>query len=230
MPDLSSITTDPLGQKFLEHLRPYPCTIGLDLSSVRDLTSWVMAWSVKDKILVYPFFLLPAEGLIERSKADAVPYDRWLTDGYLKVCEGWTIHGQYVADSIIALSKIFKLTEVGFDPYMARDVVRSMEEGGVNCIEVSQSITSLSAPTKRFEELVLSKKLIHTGHPILRWNLSCATLYCDSNNNQKVVKPDSLKSRKRIDGVIATIMAISRIQKAPAQFRSIYADRGVLRL
>jgi phage terminase large subunit-like protein len=111
---------------------------------------------------------------------------------------------------------------------MARDVVRTLEDNGVKMIEVSQNMMSLTASAKGFESLVLSGKLIHSGHPVLRWNLDCSTIYSDVNGNIKVQKPDLMKSTKRIDGVIASIIALSRIQKAPPVFKSIYSTRGAL--
>jgi phage terminase large subunit-like protein len=51
---------------------------GLDLSSVSDLTSLVLAAPEDDDtISVVPTFWLPADGLAEKSRLDRVPYDLW---------------------------------------------------------------------------------------------------------------------------------------------------------
>ena len=44
------------------------------------------------------------------------------------------------------------------------------------------------------------------------------------------IKPDKSKTRHRIDGVVAAVMAIGRatVSAAAGQKRSIYEDRGML--
>ena len=75
-------------------------------------------------------------------------------------------------------------------------------------------------------ELVLALiegKVRHGGHPMLRWMADCVTVKQDENANIKPVKPERLKSSKRIDGVVALIMAMSlaiRNRQSP----SIYND------
>lgn len=76
----------------------------------------------------------------------------------------------------------------------------------------------MGAPPKEFERLVLSRKIRHGGHPILRWSMRCTTVKSDPAGNIKPAKPDRLKSSKRIDPIVAGIMAISGItrhEKAP---------------
>jgi len=224
------LTKDPIGQKFLEQLKPYTCYGGLDLSTVTDLTAFVLAWQIKETIYIHPWFFIPEEGLAERSKKDNVPYTEWLEAGYLEVCPGSIVDKTYVIDRLRDLSKAFKILEVGYDNWGARDIVADLKTNGVTAIDCSQYISAMTAPSKRLESLVLSKQLIHTGHPLLRWNLDCVTIYSDVNANIKPIKPDRMKSSKRIDGVIALIMAISRVQQAKKPFKSIYSTRGVLTL
>jgi phage terminase large subunit-like protein len=181
-------------------------------------------------VCVYPWFFIPAEGIVERSRHDGVPYKQWSEQGLIELTQGNTTDWRYVCERIKQLAKVFKIRDLGFDPYGARDITSDLMDDGITCIDVSQSIVSMSAPSKRFEELVVSKKLIHTGHPILRWNLDCCTPYTDPNGNLKISKPNIGKSTRRIDGIIAAIIAISRLQKAPMQQRSVYSTRGLLRL
>jgi phage terminase large subunit-like protein len=76
-----------------------------------------------------------------------------------------------------------------------------------------QGFRSLSEPSKKFEELVVSKKLRHGGHPVLRWMVSNVASRTDPAGN---IKPDKAASSDRIDGVVASIMALGRAIVAPA--------------
>jgi phage terminase large subunit-like protein len=224
------LTKDPTGQKFLEYLKPHPCYAGLDLASVSDLTAFVLAWPIKDVVYTFPWFFIPGEELPARCRQDSVPYDQWLKAGHIEVTQGNVTDWRYVCRRIKELSTVFKIHDIGFDRAGARDIVSDLTDEGIVCTDVSQAMMSLTAPAKRLQELILSTKLVHTGNPILRWNLDCASIYGDSNGNIKVLKPDIGKSSKRIDGIIALIIAMERLQKAPTQQKSIYSQRGLLKL
>ena len=69
----------------------------------------------------------------------------------------------------------------------------------------------MSAPTKELLNLVISKQIRHGGNPVLRWMADSMDVKQDHAGNIKPVKPDRGKSGKRIDGVVALIMAIDRV-------------------
>jgi phage terminase large subunit-like protein len=79
-------------------------------------------------------------------------------------------------------------------------------------VEVRQGYKTLSEPAKEFEKLVVSKALRHGGHPVLRWMVSNVAIRTDPNGN---IAPDKAASSDRIDGVVASIMALSRAIVAP---------------
>jgi phage terminase large subunit-like protein len=68
----------------------------------------------------------------------------------------------------------------------------------------------LSEPTKGFLSDIVQGNMRHGGNPILRWMADCLAIRQDENANIRPVKPDRMKSGKRIDGIVAAIMARSR--------------------
>ena len=58
----------------------------------------------------------------------------------------------------------------------------------------------MAAPTKEWEKLVISGKLQHGGHPVLRWMASHVSVQTDAAGN---LKPSKKKSSDRIDGLVA---------------------------
>jgi len=219
-----------LGRLFLEKLRPHPCFGGLDLAAVNDLTAFVLAWQLGTLVYTYPWFFLPGDGLADRSKRDNVPYDAWSKAGYIELTPGSVTDWRYVTDRIKQLAKLFKIRQVAFDRYGARDTVADLMEAGIEVADTGQGFVSMNAPSKGLQELVLSRRLIHTGHPVLRWNVDCTTVDQDAAGNIKPVKPKRQKGSKRIDGVVALIMAISRIQAVAPKKKSVYSGRGILTL
>jgi len=190
------------------------CYGGLDLAAVRDLTAFVLAWPVDDLVYVHPWFWIPAEGMQERCRRDNVNYADWAEKGFLELTPGNVTDWRFVTERIRNLRSQFDIAEVGFDRWGARDVVTDLEGEGLTVVEIGQGFASMNAPARRLEELVLSRRLRHNGHPVLRWNIDCCTTSTDPSGNIKPVKPDRLKSSKRIDGVVALLMALARLMVA----------------
>lgn len=211
-------------------LGPYDAYGGLDLGATGDLTSFNLSWPVGSYVYTYPWFWIPADDLAERVRRDNVPYDAWSRAGYVELTPGLVTDWHYVTTRIKQLKKLFRIKEIGFDRAGARDTVSDLNDAGIETVDVNQGMMAMTAPAKYLEELVLSRHLVHTGHPILRWNLDCTTVQQDANGNIKPVKPNRLKGSKRIDGIVALIMAIARIQARPIKKPSVYNRRGLLGL
>jgi phage terminase large subunit-like protein len=212
----------------LEELRGHPCFGGLDLAATGDLTAFVLAWPIAGKIFVYPYFFIPEEGIRERSHRDGVRYDLWAADKHIELTPGPRTDWRFVTKRILQLAGEFQIRSIGFDRFGARDTVADLEEAGLSVADTGQGYVSQSAPTKRLEELIINRDLVHSGHPVLRWNMSCATVSSDAAGNVKVVKPERLRSSKRVDGVVALVMGVDRIMRQPpGDAPSIYETRGL---
>jgi phage terminase large subunit-like protein len=82
------------------------------------------------------------------------------------------------------------------------------------------------APTKELLSMVLSKKIRHGGNPVLRWMADSMEVKQDPAGNIKPAKPDRGKSGKRIDGIVALIMAVDRVTRNEGY--SVYAEPGFI--
>lgn len=207
-----------------------PCYIGLDLSSTIDLTSLVLLFPdlADGSFDVLPFFWMARERVRERELADRVPYGTWIRDGYIEAVDGDVIDQREIKKKIQWATEVFDVREMGYDPASARQLALELNDQlGVKCVPIPQVFAHLSEPTKKLMELALQKKLRHAGHPVLRWNAKCVRVKSDHNDSIKPVKPDRGKSGKRIDGVVALILAISR-----GMFHqgSIYDSQGIMTL
>jgi len=84
----------------------------------------------------------------------------------------------------------------------------------------------MSPPTKELMKLVLEEKIAHGGHPILRWNMDNVFVRTDPAGN---IKMDKEKSTEKIDGAVATVMALDRAIRCDANLtNSVYNHRGIL--
>ena len=178
-----------------------------------DLTAFVLAWPIRDYVYLYPWFWIPEDGLAERSKHDNVTYGAWAEQGFIELTPGAVTDWRFVTERIKQLKRTFRIQQIGFDRYGARDTIADLMEAGIEVVEIGQGPVSMNAPCRRMEELVLSKHLVHTGHPVLRWNADCTTTKPDAGGNIKLVKPNRQSGSKRIDGMVASVMAIDCLMK-----------------
>jgi phage terminase large subunit-like protein len=211
----------------LEALRGRECFVGLDLSATQDLTAMVAVFPTADGtgFDVLPQFFLPADHLRERGKRDRVPYDEWARHGELTATEGNVVDYEAVRQVLREWGAQFVVRSVAYDPWNATELVTRLQDSdGLTCIPIRQGFGSLAAPTKSVEKSVLSRRLRHSGHPILRWNVSNVAVETDPAGNIKLSKK---VSTGRIDGIAALINAVDSMDRHVAIPASVYLTRGV---
>ena len=212
-----------------EQLEGRVCYGGLDLSSTTDITAFVLVFpplDEEDKYIILPYFWIPEDTLDLRVKRDHVPYDVWERQGYLQTTEGNVVHYGYIEKFIEELGKKFNIREIAFDRWGAVQMVQNLEGMGFTVVPFGQGFKDMSPPTKELMKLTLEQKLAHGGHPVLRWNMDNIFIRTDPAGN---IKADKEKSTEKIDGAVATIMALDRaIRCGNDTSESVYNDRGIL--
>src|ERR1044072_4680608 len=143
-------------------------------------------------------FFMPHDNIRERVTRDRVPYEQWVREGFLTATPGNVVDYEAVRQRLQEWAAEFEVREIAFDPWNATDLVtRLQEQDGFVCVPIRQGFASLSAPTKSLEKAVLSQRLRHDGHPVLRWNMSNIAVETDPTGNIKLSKK---VSTERIDG------------------------------
>lgn len=204
------------------------CYGGLDLSSTTDLTAFVLTFPPTDdddRFFVLPYFWLPEETIDLRSRRDHVPYDAWQRRGLLQVTEGNVVHYGAIEKFICELGEQFQIKEIAFDRWNATQLTQNLDGEGFTMIQFGQGFSSMSAPTKEFEKLVLEKKIAHNGHDVLRWNIDNIIVRQDPAGNIKI---DKAKSTEKVDGAVALVMSLSRALLNGAGKASVYDTRELL--
>jgi phage terminase large subunit-like protein len=205
------------------------CYGGLDLSSSTDITAFVLIFpprTEEEKYIILPYFWIPEENMRLRVRRDHVPYDVWEQQGFLKTTEGNVIHYGFIERFIDDLGKKFHIKEIAFDRWGAVQMVQNLEGLGFIVVPFGQGFKDMSPPSKELMKLTLEKKLAHGGHPVLRWMIDNIFIRQDPAGN---IKPDKEKSTEKIDGTVATVMALDRaIRNCGKGSASVYDERGIL--
>lgn len=205
------------------------CYGGLDLSSTTDITAFVLVFpplDEEDKYIILPYFWISEDNLTLRVNRDHVPYDVWERQGYLQTTEGNVVHYSFIEKFIDRLGERFNIREIAFDRWGAVQMVQNLESMGFTVVPFGQGFKDMSPPTKELMKLVLEQKIAHGGHPVLRWNMDNIYIRTDPAGN---IKADKEKSTEKIDGAVATIMALDRaIRCGNDRGASVYDERGLL--
>lgn len=204
------------------------CYGGLDLSVTTDVTAFVLVFPPmgdEQDFKILPYFWLPKDNIMTRVRRDHVMYDVWAQKGLFNLTSGVVIDYSYVEATILELGKKFRIKGINFDRYGAAQMVQNLNRDGFDVHPFAQTLVGYNAPTKELMRLVLEKKISHNGHPVLRWMMDNIFIKQDAQGN---IMPDKAKSAEKIDGVVATIMALDLAQRNMNKKESVYNTRGLL--
>jgi len=184
---------------------------GLDLSSVSDLTALVLISKFGEAWDVHPTFWLPQDGLAEKARNDRVPYDLWARQKLLQTTPGASIEYEFVAEYLRGVFDNCKVRAIAFDRYNMKFLKPWLERAGfaeaelLRFVEFGQGFVSMSPAIRELESLLLSRKVRHGDHPVLKMCAENATVVMDPAENRKFVKR---KATGRIDGMVGLAMAV----------------------
>ena len=211
----------------LDDLYGRECFGGLDLSSTSDITALSLVFpprSEEESYIVLPFFWLPEETLELRCRRDHVLYDVWKRQGFINTTEGNVVHYGFIEKFIEDLGERYNIKEIAFDRWNATQMVQNLEDMGFTVVPFGQGYKDMSPPSKELYKLLMEGRINHGGNPVLKWMAQNVVMHQDPAGN---IKPDKDKSTEKIDGIVATIMALDRAIRCQDAV-SVYDSRGLL--
>ncbi len=148
----------------------------------------------------------------------------WAQEGWITASDGEVVDIEHVRDDIRHDAGLHTLTEVAFDPHQLTQFAGEMLQDGVQMVELRPTVLNFSEPMKRLTELVLTGRFRHNGDPVLEWMASNVVCHTDHKDN---IYPNKEKPENKIDGIVALIMGLSRMQvvavpEAPPQFQAFF--------
>lgn len=202
------------------------CYGGLDLARVNDLSSLALVFPPEqpgETVKVVWRHWCPEDDILRRARRDRAPYTVWRDQGWLVATEGNTTDFRFIEAEILDLTTRFNILEVAYDRTFAGELVRNLQDEGVAMVEFGQGFISMGPAAAEFMRLLIGREMQHGGNPVATWCASNVTVRRDPAGNEK---PDKERSTERIDGVVAAIMAVGRLQVATGG--SVYEERELL--
>lgn len=190
--------------------------LGLDLSATTDLCALV-AVSARDGDRIAAWFWKPRELLRLHETRDRAPYERWALEGHLAAVPGRDVDYDYVATTIAEVANDYNVLGIAYDRWRINVLLKSFERlgiavrrgdedgDGIRFVEWGQGFKDMAPAVDALDKSVAARELRHPNHPVLTWCFSNAVATTDPAGNRKL---DKSKARFRIDGAVATVMAL----------------------
>lgn len=213
-----------------EFLKGKKCYAGLDLSKTQDMTAFVLVFppdhpeDEEEKYTILPFFWIPEESLQKRVLKDHVPYDQWAAQKLIQTTDGAVINYNFIQKKIEELGLLYDIQEIAFDRWGATMLTQNLRDADFTIVDFGQGYKSMSPPMEEMMRLILAGRIAHGGNRVLRWNFDNIVVQQDEAGN---IKPDKKRATEKIDGAVATIMALDRAVKHE-NHESVYDHRGIL--
>ncbi len=210
-----------------EKLKGRLCFGGLDLSSVSDITAWVMIFPDEEdseSIDVLARLWCPETKLYDDTNRFKNQYQAWKGAGWLITTPGNAIDYQFVKAQILKDAEKFRLDSMNIDRlFQGYQIMMELEDERLNITPMGMGYLSFATPMKEFEGRVLKKKINHGNNPVLRWMIDNLAVSEDPAGN---LKPNKAESQGKIDGIVALIMALDRAMRGSKK-KSRYEDGGL---
>lgn len=193
----------------LSELEALPCYLGVDMSISGDLTAIVAAWRHEDgQITIHPWLFIPSEDIEGRADRDGLPYMAWRDAGLITVIEGPIIDPTAIEDKIRDLCATYDVEEIAFDPHLARVTMQRLFDDGLPTVEFRQTPLNMGVAAGDLERTVNGELIRHSGHPALRQHFD--SVVASRNDTSGLIRMHKGKKTDRIDGAVASAMAVSR--------------------
>jgi len=183
---------------------------GLDLSKRTDLTALV--WVSKDSEGIWhilPELFTPSKNILERSREDRVPYDVWVKEGHLIATPGGTVDYAWVAERLVKRCAEWDVGAVAYDRWrmdiLKKEIERIEDAPDIELEPFGQGFKTMGPALDAFEAELVNERIQHDGNPAMTFCAANAVSVKDPTEGRKL---DKLKSRGRIDGMVALTMAL----------------------
>ena len=190
----------------LERVAHLPCIIGNDLASKVDVAASIRLFYDEQAAHYYliPRFYLPERAVDQARNSQ---YDGWRRSGHLQVNPGDVTDFKLIQADLCEAARTLTLEEVPTDPFQAVQFISELLDEGLPMVEMAQTVRTMSEPMKALEALVLEGRITHDGNPMMTWMVSNVVCHRDVKDN---IYPRKEREENKIDGVVATLMALNR--------------------
>lgn len=118
----------------------------------------------------------------------------------------WRMPLDEMAEHLRALAEQYEVVGIAYDPAFVTWAASDLEAQGLPMVEWPQTDSRMVPATRAVYELVVQKRLVHSGDPVLAAHVADAAPYYTRSGGTRLKKSSS---HAQIDAAIALLMAVS---------------------
>ena len=184
--------------------------LGVDLASKCDIADIALVFREKDAAGrdLWTFFnrhYLP-EGAVQGDGPNQDAYERWVNEGHLITTDGEELDFDVIREDAKAIGVDHQVEEIAYDKWRATQLAHQLMKDGAEVVEVGGGIQTMNLAMRELEAALVSGRVRHNGDPVLAWMASNVV----AHEFKGCITPTKESSAKKIDGMVAILMAMSR--------------------
>lgn len=188
------------------------CFIAMDLATKTDIAAKVYLFPrEQDGVMHYYLFgryYLPEAAISDGRNAS---YAGWEIQGRLVSTPGEVTDFGLIEEELLADAERFRVVDIAFDPWQEAQIQQRLMANGAAVVTFRPTVQNFSPAMKEIAALVLQRRIHHDGCPVLTWMVSNTVCHTDAKDN---IYPRKETRANKIDGVVASIMAMGRAMAA----------------
>jgi phage terminase large subunit-like protein len=196
-----------------EKLSAAPCIVSIDFSTIWDWTAVTRYYYLEaiKKYYARHRFYIPGNQMETKVHLENPAIRKWVEEGRVVATPGESIDYQYLFTDVGKYLEEERILAITYDPAKAKEFEQAFASRAT-IVPFPQKSVNLSPAAKAWEKAIVEGQIIDDD-PVIRWMLSCAINKHNSDSGSYfITKSPVAKARKRIDGVITSIMGFSVLQ------------------
>lgn len=193
----------------MDQFKGADCVIGLDLASKIDIAAVEILFRTGSKYTRFGRYYLPEDTVDESLN---IQYRPWVEAGLITVTPGPVIDFDFIEQDLREIAVNHRVVEIAYDPYQATQFAGHLAAEGFAMVECRPTVLTFSEPMKLLEAAVTAGNFEYDGDPVYTWMMGNVVAKLDAKDN---IYPNKDRPENKIDGVVATLMAMNRMVAQP---------------
>jgi len=196
-----------------EKLSAAPCVVSIDFSTIWDWTAVTRTYYLEPikKYHALHRFYIPGDQVDTKIHQENPALRKWIDDGIVVATPGESIDYGFLFRDVEGYLKTENILAITYDPAKAKEFEQAFASRAT-IVPFPQKSANISPAAKAWEKAIVEGQIID-DNPVMRWMLSCAINKANPDSGSYfITKSPVAKARKRIDGVITSLMGFSVLQ------------------
>jgi len=184
----------------LDAISSMPCWIGVDVATRVDVASVAILAHDGD------YYYLLAQHFAPEAIAQKQPlYRQFASAGTLTLQKGAALDIDLIEKFLLELAGRLDVRGVALDPYQSAQLAQHLRDRGIEAMEFRQTVQNMSPAMRHMEALIADRRIRVSTDKCLRWMAGNTVCHVDTKDN---IYPRKASNDRKIDGIVASIMAI----------------------